>query len=349
LAIRSAELSPKDARASARAPFPRAAENVGNQGRSVQQRMKVCILLALAAAALVSACSGASAPADESAGDVAKLPPLPPLPDAPPVLEFHDICPDACAPTYRYGVAHAEFQRMMGMLQADGYTAITPSQYVGYLRSDGTGLPERPILLTFDDSMASAYRGADAILQATGMRATMFVITSRPDVSPASMSWSEIAAAQASGRWDIQLHAHKGHDPIPVTIDGVVVRKSFYAYEKDGETFAQWKARAEGDISTGVALLQSHVPGYQPVLFACPGGNYGQQGTNDPAIQGSLLTFLTGEFGAWFGNAPGLAVVGRTADMPRYPVFNDRTAESLLDTLRRAADRPPRRPPPPAP
>jgi hypothetical protein len=295
------------------------------------EQVKNRLILALAAAALASACSGASAPADGSAEDVARFTQLQ---DAPPVLEFHDICPDTCASTYKYGVARAEFQRMMGMLKTAGYTSITPAQYVRYLRSGWNGLPPRPILITFDDSIGSAYRGADAILEETGMRATMFVITSRPDVTPSNMSWSEVAAAQASGHWDIQLHAHRGHDPILVTIDGIVLEKPFYAYEKDGETFAQWKARAEGDISTGIAMLTSHVPGYLPTLFACPGGNYGQQGTNDPAIQGSLSTFLTGTFGAWFGNAqPGSEVVGSTADRPRYSMFNDRTAASLLDTL----------------
>jgi peptidoglycan/xylan/chitin deacetylase (PgdA/CDA1 family) len=268
-----------------------------------------------------------------SAGDVAKFAPLP---DAPAVLAFHDICPDTCPSTYRYGVARAEFERMMWMLKAAGYTSISPAQYVRYLRADWAGLPERPILITFDDSMLSAYRGADAILQATGMRATMFVVTSRPDAEPDwNMSWTEITAAQASGHWDIQLHAHMGHSLLPVTIDGVAVNKQFYAYKKDGETFAQWKARAEGDISTGIALLRSHLPGYQPVLFACPYGDYGQQGTNDPAIAGSMSTFLNKKFGAWFGNSPvDFGVVGSTADKPRYTVFNWGTAETLFSWLR---------------
>ena len=48
------------------------------------------------------------------------------------------------------------------------------------------------------------------------MRATMFVITANADASkPGYLSWPQLRAIAAGGRWDLQEHAHSGHVRIP--------------------------------------------------------------------------------------------------------------------------------------
>ena len=52
----------------------------------------------------------------------------------------------------------------MAMLAADGFHAISIAQYARFAGGDVTALPDRPILITFDDGLLDSYQGADAIL-----------------------------------------------------------------------------------------------------------------------------------------------------------------------------------------
>jgi len=118
----------------------------------------VCFLAALAAAAEADA------------------PPVHNYRGVVPVLLYHriDAVPRAGDP---YAVSQAEFARQMAMLAADGFHTISIAQYARFAGGDVTALPDRPILITFDDGLLRSYEGADAILARYGMRATMFVIT----------------------------------------------------------------------------------------------------------------------------------------------------------------------------
>ena len=104
----------------------------------------------------------------------------------------------------------------MAMLAADGFHAISIAQYARFAGGDVAGLPDRPILITFDDGRLDSYQGADAILARYGMRATMFVITAYAGAAkPGYLSWPQLRAMAGGGRWDVQEHAHAGHVRIP--------------------------------------------------------------------------------------------------------------------------------------
>lgn len=273
------------------------------------------------------------------------------LPHAVPVLLFHQICPVTCVDADTYGMTQAEFQRTMLMLKHAGYTTISSAEYVRFLRNEWAGLPSSPIYVTFDDGRLDAYRGADDVLRATGTKATMFVITGQAEAqNPFYMSWSEIAAAQASGRWDIQLHGGQGHSRIPARVDanGAVVELPFYANRRydpvaypNGdhlEPLDAWRTRAQQDVLKGLSLLKQKVPGFTQLTFAVPFGDYGQQGTsNDPAIAGELRAWFGLRFAAWFtqpSDNPDFNVTSQpTKERPRYTIKNTTTADSVYAWL----------------
>jgi peptidoglycan/xylan/chitin deacetylase (PgdA/CDA1 family) len=284
-----------------------------------------------------------------SADELAYFRPLPARKDAIPVLLFHQVCPSECAPSDTYGVSQLELARILNMLRVAGFTSISIAAYDAFHAGTSRGLPTQPILLTFDDGRLDAYRGADAILAAAGARATQFIITEKPESGAAQfMSWAEIAAAQASGRWDIQLHGHHGHRRIPTSpAQGNAGLGAFYgnlAYSPvlypEGnhlETLEQWRARTEADVREGEALLAQHVPGYVPLTFALPFGDYGQfrSMTNDERIGPAQRAFLDRRFRAWFtqpSSDPDFTTRGKH-EVWRYTVRFGTTAETLYAWL----------------
>ena len=275
--------------------------------------------------------------------------PLPARPGQIPVVMFHSVC--AVAGCTAYNTTPTELVRELLMLERAGYTTISIDQYAKFMRSQPVTLPARPILLTFDDARLDTFRGADAILAALGQRATIFAVTQWVELRDSRvLRWDELARMQASGRWDVQLHAGQGHNLIQVgvTTDGAPVQKPFYAWRRYDatrypaddhlESFDGWKARAEEDIAQGEALLKTHVPGHQRLAFALPYGDYGQIKTNDSRIPSELRSYLEGQFAAYFVQpSPDPPFSARGKEAWRYTVRSTTTASDLYAWLSRHA------------
>ncbi|HWG09708.1 MAG TPA: heparinase II/III family protein [Solirubrobacteraceae bacterium] len=246
-----------------------------------------------------------------SSADEAAFRPLPARANAVPVLLFHSVCPTSGCTSYN--ATPDEFARMMLMLSRAGYHTISIAQYAKWWHGEAATLPDKPILLCFDDARLDGYRGADRTLAALGDLATVFVITGEADArNPKYLRWDELARMQATGRWSVQLHAHEGHVTIPVGVEpgGGARLKPFYGWRQYDpgrhpsgehlESHAEWRYRAEGDVAQGEAELAAHVPGYQPIAFAVPFGDYGQFHTNDASIPSEFSLYLSSHFGVFF-------------------------------------------------
>ena len=247
-----------------------------------------------------------------------------------------DVAPRPSGP---YSITQAEFARQMAMLASDGFHAISIAQYARFAGGDVAELPDRPILITFDDGRLDSYQGADAILARYGMRATMFVITANADAAkPGYLSWPQLRAMAAGGRWDLQEHAHAGHTLIPT---GPGRRTGpYYAnliYRNGArERFSAFKRRVSSDILAGRRLMALQIPGFEPLAFAVPYSDYGQKRTNYAPIPAWESGWLQRAFKVFFVqdhrvyNLPGNQI-GQ-----RYGVRASTTAETLHAWLRQA-------------
>ena len=231
-----------------------------------------------------------------------------------------------------YAISQAEFERHMAMLAADGFHAISIAQYARFAGGDVAALPDRPILITFDDGLLASYQGADAILARYGMRATMFVITANAAAAkPGYLTWPQLRAMAAGGRWDLQEHAHGGHVRIPTGPGGGT--GPYYAnltyQNRTRETFTDFKRRVSSDVLTGRRLMDFEIPGFEPLAFAVPYGDYGQERTNYAPIPAWESGWLQRTFKVFFVqdqreyNLPGNPI-GQ-----RYGVHSYTTAERL--------------------
>jgi len=68
------------------------------------------------------------------------------------------------------------FKEQMKMLADNGYHAILPDQLYNYL-ANGTALPEKPFMLTFDDTDLGQYTVAYAELKKYNFKAVYFIMT----------------------------------------------------------------------------------------------------------------------------------------------------------------------------
>jgi len=228
----------------------------------------------------------------------------------------------------------------MEMLSRAGFETISIAQYARFLGGDSDKLPDRPILITFDDGRLDSYRGADKVLAEQGFRATMFVIAGAIEQSsPFYLNWDELRRMAQSGRWDVQEHAGVGH--VNVRYDKAGHKGPSYShrrYLENGhmESFAAYKQRVSGDISWAKQTLSERIPGYTPWAFAVPFGDYGQNSTNDPRIAPFLDGFLGRQFRAVFLTWPPdySTPTDDHSRLPRIEVHQDTGAMRLYRWLR---------------
>lgn len=224
-----------------------------------------------------------------------------------PVLLYHGIGErsDFDSPAdAAYGVTQPNFAKQMALLHVAGYQTISLEQFRAYVAGEHVDLPPHPFLLTFDDSLDNSFRGADAALRQLRWTAVMFVdVGSVEERHPRYASWDEIAAAQRSGRWEMQLHAGRGHHNI--AYDAAGTTGPFYANRVlPREDIGAWQRRVVSDLNWGASRLAAHVPGYRALSFAPPYGNFGQLATDDPQIPTLLGGWLRKRFGLVFVQQP---------------------------------------------
>jgi peptidoglycan/xylan/chitin deacetylase (PgdA/CDA1 family) len=74
-------------------------------------------------------------------------------------------------------ISPAQFRRQLRWLARRGYTGITASQWLAWCR-EARPLPDKPVLLTFDDAYADTATHGFRILREEGFTATVFVVSS---------------------------------------------------------------------------------------------------------------------------------------------------------------------------
>jgi glycosyltransferase involved in cell wall biosynthesis/peptidoglycan/xylan/chitin deacetylase (PgdA/CDA1 family) len=95
-----------------------------------------------------------------------------------PVLMYHHIGVQRQGTFAQLTVSPALFERQMRWLADHGYVGITPSQWLAWCR-ESAPLPERPVLITFDDGYADIADYALPVLKRYGFGGAVFLVTGR--------------------------------------------------------------------------------------------------------------------------------------------------------------------------
>jgi len=148
-----------------------------------------------------------------------------------PVLMYHHV---STAPGL-VTVSPRTFHAHMAALARAGYTTLSAAQLHGYLSGTQT-VPDKSVVITFDDGYLDNYIYAYPVLKALGLHAIIFAVTgwigigaARPiDSAPACpdhktckaaiaagqadavmLRWTEIETMEASGTIEVHSHSHR--------------------------------------------------------------------------------------------------------------------------------------------
>jgi peptidoglycan/xylan/chitin deacetylase (PgdA/CDA1 family) len=117
-----------------------------------------------------------------------------------PILLYHHIA----VKDDRYYISPNVFQQQMEKLLSLGYTGITVPQLVEVLQHGGE-LPERPVVITFDDGDLDVYQNAFPIMQDLGFVGTFYIVGTRLN-SDDFIGVEQLKEMTAAG-WAIGCHS----------------------------------------------------------------------------------------------------------------------------------------------
>lgn len=178
-------------------------------------------------------------------------------------------------------ISPGRFAEHLATLKAAGMRSVTGAQ-VASAFTGGPALPDKAVMISFDDGRTDAMMFADPLLADAHMSATMFVITGaaeEPGIYYAS--WDKLEAYARSGRWDLQAHTAHLHREAEVTGGGSLPALTSL---RPGESLAQYRARVRDDLGQASGAIARHT-GRRPVAFAYPFGAYGADRTNHAGIR----------------------------------------------------------------
>ncbi|MEA3327010.1 MAG: polysaccharide deacetylase family protein [Chloroflexota bacterium] len=125
-----------------------------------------------------------------------------------PILLYHQVENEVS--TNRYQVSIPDFRAQMAALQDMGFTVITISHFLEALL-DGSELPEKPIVITFDDGHESVYMHAFPIMQEFGYPGVFYIVANRINDVPEFLNVAELKEMIAAG-WEIGSHSYTHAD-----------------------------------------------------------------------------------------------------------------------------------------
>ena len=134
-----------------------------------------------------------------------------------PILMYHSILKDS-ARQGKYVISPAVLAADLDALQVKGYTAITVSDLLAYVQ-DGADLPEKPVMITFDDGYYNNYIYAYPLLKQRGMKAVVSIIGSQTalftDNGEENAYWSHLRLdrlREMQDVFEVQNHSWNLHE-----------------------------------------------------------------------------------------------------------------------------------------
>ena len=185
-----------------------------------------------------------------------------------PIVMYHSVLKDE---KYhgKYVISPAELENDILYLKKHGYTAILMEDLINYTK--GGELPEKPILLTFDDGyynnylyafpLAKQYR-VKFVISPIGRYADLYSGRDENNAYYSHATWEQLREMTGSGLVEVQNHSYDLHEQKGGALG---VR------QRQGESDGAYKQRISADINKAQGAFSANL-GAAPSTFTYPFG-----------------------------------------------------------------------------
>lgn len=240
-----------------------------------------------------------------------------------PILMYHSIC-DSDGKAGKFVINKQELERDLKFLSENNYTAISFAELLDFTEN-GTPLPEKPIMLTFDDGYFNNYCYAYPLLKQYNFKAIISIIGRYTDLysenteenpNYSHITWTQAREMCDSGLVEIENHSYDSH----TTGKGRNGTK-----KKKNESMTAYSEYIYSDVGKLQNEIEQNL-GYTPAVFAYPFGSVSEASYDILKNMGFKATLSCAEKVNYVnvGDGDGLYMLGR------YLRTNTKSAEAIL-------------------
>ena len=217
-------------------------------------------------------------------------------------IVYHDITKHAVE---KDDITVDDFIKQLDFFKAGGYQAVSVKDLQEAARGKMT-LPEKAILLTFDDAYESFYEYVYPALKLYNYPAVLSVVTSwmegkNPGIYKTKkfMTWDQIKEVADSGQVTIASHSDNLHRYVDANPQGNIAESPYtFIYDPKTKKYAtdrQFRERIRDDLARSAEILNQRL-GRKPHVLTWPFGAYNEIGVQEARQLGFdvCLTLDTG-------------------------------------------------------
>ena len=186
-----------------------------------------------------------------------------------PIIMYHSILKDSSR-SNKYTITPTVLEEDLKYIKDKGYTTVTIADLISYVYDDKP-LPEKPIVLTFDDGHYNNYGYLFPLLEKYDMKAVISIVGSYTDkftktdeanLNYSYLRWKDIKELMDTGRIEFQNHTYNLHSNTGKRIGTKKIK---------GETDEHYKNVLEEDILKLQQEFKENT-NYIPQCFTYPFG-----------------------------------------------------------------------------
>lgn len=207
-------------------------------------------------------------------------------------LCYHDVRDTVPADSQTITLGSDELLAQFSWLKSHGYHPVSLDDLIA-ARDGRRALPDKPVLLTFDDGYRSMYTRVFPLLKLYNFPAVLALVSGWMELRPGErvdydddrlmreqlLRWEQVREMEKSGLVEIASHSHLLHRGVPVNPQGNVqpaaasriYDQTAHRYEDDGD----YRIRIRNDLKHSLQIFERRL-GHTPRAVVWPYGSYTQ-------------------------------------------------------------------------
>ncbi|MBC8015995.1 MAG: poly-beta-1,6-N-acetyl-D-glucosamine N-deacetylase PgaB [Sporomusaceae bacterium] len=212
-----------------------------------------------------------------------------------PIICYHDVGKTA---NNEYTITKDTLKNHLSYLKSNGYNPISLQQYTAFTK-DGVPLPDKPVMITFDDGYISFYNEVFPLLKEYNYPAMLAIVGSWMEYAPSDVgklvSWQQLREMDSSGLVSIASHSFRSHRFIPMNVQddrGELLSTRIYNNGRF-ETEDEFKQRVADDLRQAQQQFEKEL-GHKASALVWPYGEYNLIAIDIAREMGFEATFTLG-------------------------------------------------------